>query len=974
MINNESNYIQTLEEKGMLTTTKNYLHNKLIETLKNKSIKSQNISNLISENKNNQISSLIRLSFSIILDFFSKMNLPYSYSTFNNESKILLSNTSIPFTESEIINHLNINMSEFERSKKNILSGIQDSTLFNNGNNLGSTFLFYLMKNNTNFLKNETESQTNISLITNPIKYNNDENNSNNNILDYFSIDEKLKLIEEKNYKKLTLDKIFPVSLRENRFIKYKDNIDKRYEEELKNGINRFQSIEIGKMRIEENKKYSERIEKIKEEYEKQLKEKNDLLTNKINEFEKFEKEIKEEYENKIKEDNIIIQNKINSLEEKENEIDLKYKNELKEIENKKDELKLKEQEINYIKEMQEENIKSEIEKVKKNYEFQLNEERIKLEEENQKILSEKMENDKKENLENIELKNQLNNMKKELDEMKDIYSKANIENSKLKEQIKEVNNKNLNLLRASNRNNNINNKVNNEIKEFKQNLNDLKKEIINEKPNDKNLNKSQLQKTQINNSNIKNNINNNKINNNSSISISGKLYESMPNQNPKIIINDNNEKNKNKKENKKENKNLNMNIPRKRINNISKKIPGYNDRRKILEELEKEQNLLSSELRSEFKNLLNNDLPIVLLNKEAIEKMKETNNLNDIIYKNIQNERVKSLNDFSNEIRTIKNKEKNNDNKEENKVENIEKEIINENKEESKEESKEENKEENKIENNDDENINEEKEIKSKSSSITEIQSQSSSLNDIKKASSDNNNSNKKENISIEDKNNLKENEENKNSIIETILNHNSIKKNNESIEQIIKNKIPIINNSINKSNKSINKNQNTFSPKNINNQSQNSKKKETTNLQNINKFQNIDYDNIYNDINNKEDNKNEEIEEINDEIDYDISGNYDKKQSTDNKDKKGIGSNNKVSISNISGIMKNSIKDSITETNFDKLLQFKKDDNKESLSYNEFDGSSNYKKKVLSSNNQIKTISGKEITEEIINNEESI
>ena len=375
------------------------------------------------------------------------------------------------------------------------------------------------------------------------------------------------------------------------------------------------------------------------------------------------------------------------------------------------------------------------------------------------------------------------------------------------------------------------------------------------------------------------------------------------------------------------------MNIPRKRINNISKKIPGYNDRRKILEELEKEQNLLSSELRSEFKNLLNNDLPIVLLNKEAIEKMKETNNLNDIIYKNIQNERVKS-----------------------------------------KEESKEENKEENKIENNDDENINEEKEIKSKSSSITEIQSQSSSLNDIKKASSDNNNSNKKENISIEDKNNLKENEENKNSIIETILNHNSIKKNNESIEQIIKNKIPIINNSINKSNKSINKNQNTFSPKNINNQSQNSKKKETTNPQNINKFQNIDYDNIYNDINNKEDNKNEEIEEINDEIDYDISGNYDKKQSTDNKDKKGIGSNNKVSISNISGIMKNSIKDSITETNFDKLLQFKKDDNKESLSYNEFDGSSNYKKKVLSSNNQIKTISGKEITEEIINNEESI
>ena len=137
------------------------------------------------------------------------------------------------------------------------------------------------------------------------------------------------------------------------------------------------------------------------------------------------------------------------------------------------------------------------------------------------------------------------------------------------------------------------------------------------------------------------------------------------------------------------------------------------------------------------------------------------------------------------------------------------------------------------------------------------------------------------------------------------------------------------------------------------------------------MNKFQNVDYQN-YNDSENKD-----EIEEYND-FNYDVSGDLDKKTSND---KKNIESNNKVNISNISGIMKTSMKESETATNFDKLIPFKKNNEieenieKDSMSYNDFETSNNLKKKGISgnssSNNQVKTISEGEIQEEIINSE---
>ena len=50
--------------------------------------------------------------------------------------------------------------------------------------------------------------------------------------------------------------------------------------------------------------------------------------------------------------------------------------------------------------------------------------------------------------------------------------------------------------------------------------------------------------------------------------------------------------------------------------NNIKGKRFYGTDRRKILKELEKEHDLLNIELRNQFKNLLNNDIPIFEYNK----------------------------------------------------------------------------------------------------------------------------------------------------------------------------------------------------------------------------------------------------------------------------------------------------------------------------------------------------------------------
>ena len=971
MLNTDSELLKTLEENGMVNSTKNYLKNQLIETLKKQKLKNETLNSKLFQYKNSQISSLIRLSYSIIMDFFSKMNLPYSQSTFNYEAKNLLFNTSIPYTESEIINLLNINMYEFENAKNNIVLGINEPNILNNGNKIGSTFLFYLMKHSP-FLKQERETQTDLNLISLPIK---NEKKPNYNISDFFTIDEKLKFIEEQNNQKMNLNKIISSQISQNRYNKYKDECDKKYQEQFKNEINRFQNIELSKMKIEENKKYSEKLEKLREEYEKEFKEKEDNLNQRMNELNEKEIKLEKEYDNKQKEDNKKIEEKIKFLEEKEKNIDLKYKNELEDIKNQKDNLKIKEEEVEYLKENQDSIIQNEIEKAKNIYEFKLNdekqkwnEERQKLEEEKEKINKERIKllNSQKYNNEIIkdylssnnenanykEFRNEIDFLKRDLDDMRNKYISTITENTKLKEKIDILsknnnNNKNINSipLRTKNLNNQYQQMVEknqNEIKSLKNSINELKKDIKKDKKNISYDNKQKEENNKIGNINVNNSIN--------MSNILKKLNQTTPVQNSQIE-NDNKSQKPIQKS---------IKIPyNNNENNIKGKRFYGTDRRKILKELEKEHDLLNIELRNQFKNLLNNDIPIFEYNKEAIEKLKDESNINNKKYTNIKNERI----NYSNTLKILDNN--------------------------------------NNIDNN---IITQENQLNIIPQNQNEIESQLSSLNDIKKASSDNNNldSSKVEskktpkyeenNISNEQNNSLKisNNEINKNEIKNTlvgsIVNVPSIKNDNINNEKSIDDIQEIPSNSEKEiiSNKSNNINLNNSIKKSIN-----SIKEENEEIKNkgiVNKFQNIDIDfdskfNNYNfnnnSIKNNSEIKNENNEEVIEEYDdYYDSGLLDKKRSTDNIDKGIIGSNPKVSISNISGIMKNSIKDSITGTNFDNLFQYKNVD-KESLS-NEFDGSNNVKKKVMSGNfsssNKEQRINNKEIKEELINNEESV
>ena len=958
MLSSDSELLKTLEENGMVNSTKNYLKNQLIETLKKQKLKNDTLNSKLLQYKNSQISSLIRLSYSIIMDFFSKMNLPYSQSTFNYEAKNLLFNTSIPYTESEIINLLNINMYEFENAKNNILLGINEPNILNNGNKIGSTFLFYLMKHSP-FLKKESESQTDLNLIALPIK---NEKKPNYNISDFFTIDEKLKYIEDKNNQQMNLNKLLSSQISQNRYNKYKDECDKKYQEQFKNEINRFQNIELSKMKVEENRKYSEKLEKLREEYEKEFKEKEDKLNQRINELNEKEIKLEKEYDNKQKEENKKIEEKIKLLEEKEKIIDLKYKNELEDIKTQKENLKIKEEEVDYLKENQNSIIQNEIEKAKNIYQFKLNEEKQKWNEEKEKLEEEKEKINKERNklLKSIkddlslnnenehynEFRNEIDFLKRDLDDMRNKYTSTITENTKLKEKIdilsKNNNNKN-NTNSIPLRTKNLNNqyqqmieKNQNEIKTLKNSMKELKKDIKKDKKNISYDNKQKEENNKIGNINVNNSINMSNILKN--------LNQTMPAQNSQIVNENISQKTIQKPIKKTGNNNQ---------NNIKGKRFYGTDRRKILEELEKEHDLLNIELRNQFKNLLNNDIPIFEYNKEAIEKLKDEANLNNKKYTNIKNERI----NYSNSLKVMDNN------------------------------------------NNNDKNIiTQEKQLNIIPQNKNENESQLSSLNDIKKASSENNNvdSSKVEskktpkyeenNISNEENNSLKisNNEinknENKNTLVGSIVNLPSNKNDNIKIEKSIDN-IPEI-----PSNKEIEEISNKYNNININNNSikqlNNSIKEEKEENQNkgiINKFQNIDIDfdskfNNYNFNNNPNKNnseiKNENNEDVIEEYDdYYDSVHLDKKRSTDNIDKGIIG------ISNISGIMKNSIKDSITGTNFDNLFQYKNVE-KESLS-NENDGS-NLKKKAqsgnFSSSNKDQRMYNKEIKEELVNNEDSV
>ena len=984
MSKKDTTLLQSLERSGALGLTKAYLQTQILENLRNQNSASSNLSKALAQSKNKNIFSLLRLAYSVIYDFLIKMNLSYSQSTFNNEMKELLSNSNIPFSDSEIVNLLNVNITEFENAKQNLLNDSKDPIATLQGNKLGSTFIFYLMKKNSQFLKSDIECQTDINLL-NVNEKNENLSPSINNEYNFMNVEEKLKQIEDKNNNKVNLESNFPSQLIENRFIKYKEECEKRYQDQLNNEMNRFKNIELSEMRIEENKKYVAKLQQMREEYDKEYNEKLEELKKEKNNLKNKERNLELDYEKKQSDDRKILDDKINFLKEKENDLQKKYENELKDIEVQKDKLKFKEQEIDYMKETHVSKLQNEIDKIRNEYETKLNEEKKKLEDEREELSKQKFDKNPYEQNKNYnytinennnsEFRNELDNMRRTLDDMRDKYSKTMSENLELKDKIYQINrnisqiqndNNNANLLRGKQDSNMIDNntyqilaKNENDVNTLREQFKDLKREVKKEikkhSPSHKNIDNSNL----YNSSNL-----------NQSLPIQNSHYRSQKIMNP-------NRQNK---------YNNTQKMQRKISPNLAKELIGFKDRRKILQQLEEEQYKLNNEIRNEFQNLNKNDVPMVILNSDEIEKIKKNNYYNVII----DEEREKELNELyrqqnNNErlvdkIKFMNNYDTNYRNANEN---NKDSKIIVINKENPEKQTQIINYYERKQSNNQSKN------------------SQSSSLNEIKKAENDSNKQESKftpmydenrNSINNNVKKSKNEENENKTPLISSITAIPAPQNNNDNTEYNdinIKNTIYI-----NDDNKNIKNSKNEIPSSNgiggiLSNQNQyqkqpssnsireeieesiNNNSRKVNNSQSTNKFQNVNYEdnndyNNYNDFNNNSKfNKDQsEIEEEYNDFE-DVSGNFDRKPSDiDKKSKSNI---------SISGIMKNSsIKESIAGQK--RNSEIEENIEKESISsnqYNDFETSNNLIKKGItgntSSGNQAKTLSEGEIKEEI-------
>ena len=356
-----------------LDFTKNNFSNTFNGTFKNQQTNFTTFQNFNKTNtlKSQNIYNVIKLQYSLVLDFLSKTSMTFTINSLNNEIKSILYPTT-PFTDEEISKLIDTNsVSEFQDTfdKNPVVNSIK------------STFLYHLIYTNSNLLKAEKEVQT--------LDENNKvENNSNIKVNNYFSpkstklngsifmhdIDEKLKQIDDKYNQKLKNNNmVVQDKSLENKFSRYKKELEDKYKEELKNEIQRIKTIEVSNVLIEENKKYLEKIEAIRNEYENNYEIKNNDLMKREKKLKDKQNKLEDKYEEEKKELIEKYQKKLNDFHAKESNFNTKVIKELKEIKEKKTSLDLKEKELfrlkkDYYKEMQKEIdiIKEELKKVAK--------------------------------------------------------------------------------------------------------------------------------------------------------------------------------------------------------------------------------------------------------------------------------------------------------------------------------------------------------------------------------------------------------------------------------------------------------------------------------------------------------------------------------------------------------------------------------------------------------------------------------
>ena len=367
---NEANksLLSSLEKRGLLEMTKAYFRTNLIESLnkddfyKTAPLGFNNLNQKII--KDPKIISILRLQYSLINDFLIRTKMTYTQNILSNEIKSLLEN-NIPLTDSEIIRILNLNIKQISNSRlnSNLKSGPNDL--------IKNTYLYHLINLHSNLTKIDGEAQT---------LFFDDKNKKSNKAID---LEKELRKIDEKYNNIININKIVPFNkLNEKKFLEYKEECDNKYKEDLKSEMERFKNNEISQMRLDENKNYVKKIEKIREEYEQMYEKKNEEIQNMKKLLEEKEKMLEKEQDKKILENNEIIISQLKKIREDSEQRINQYINEIDKINNEK---ALLEQTIENMKEKFDLDLKSQISKIKNNYMEQLATEKSLLKEESER-------------------------------------------------------------------------------------------------------------------------------------------------------------------------------------------------------------------------------------------------------------------------------------------------------------------------------------------------------------------------------------------------------------------------------------------------------------------------------------------------------------------------------------------------------------------------------------------------------------
>ena len=434
--------LNSLDKRGLLEMTKAYFRSSLLESLKkdnfyNTAPSGFNVNTNIIPIKDKNTIDIIRLQYSLINDFLIRTKMAYTQNIFTNEIKTLI-DSPVPMTDSELVHNLNLSTKQISTFRLNSNLNTSPKDL------VKSTYLYQLINLHCSLVKIDTSTQTlQIPEI---------------NIKKSIDIDEEMKKIDEKYNKKLNLDEILPATkANEIKFMEYKQECDKRYEENLKNEIERFKNIEECKIRLEESNKYLDKIESIRKDYETEYNKKNENIQKMKKILKDKEENLEKEYQKKEFDLNEMFLEKLKKLREENSRSNKDYLDEINNLNKEKINL---EQTIKNLKDNHYNEMQTQLQKIKNDYQTRLESEKSILKEENEKNQKIFINNYTKNN-------NELSQLKKHLDSI-------NLDKSGNKKELDAIKNKNnISILR----NNDLLKKMSEDIQNRRKNMENLEEE-----------------------------------------------------------------------------------------------------------------------------------------------------------------------------------------------------------------------------------------------------------------------------------------------------------------------------------------------------------------------------------------------------------------------------------------------------------------------------------------------------------------